>query len=708
MPYFCTPRGNHIGVIALLIAIGFSFPELALSQETLEAGVVQLEDRTIYEPLYFERYAPQTAADMVLQIPGFVLLGGDRFNNGTEVRGLGQGDGNLLINGKRVSTKDNGPVALLSRISVETVDRLEILFQGSPELAGQSGQIVNVITRESDRVTGSFLAQVHTLEEGKTSPFFQGSVNGKLGSTDYTAGIDWYGNHFPQWGPEDAFDADGNKWEIRDEYSAYENRGTSLNLGVSWKGENGQTANLSLLGTHETSYFYEDSDRYDVDEYGGQADLLSLVNFDSDGRENNYEIGGDYSFPFKSGDLELIGLHRYNDALYRDAYADVPLQGDAYYFNSSTQLRKYEDIIRTQYTLQPREGDTLEFALEVVKNSLDTKASFEEDSGYGFEPVFLDGSNIKVSEERAEAGVQYVHLFGTDWIATASLGGEYSRISTDGENHRSDSFLRPKGFLSAVWTVNEKSRLRSRLERSVGQLSFYDFASSTDVNEGTVNGGNTDLVPEQTWRAELALEQQFGANNMLTVVIFAERVDDFIVFVPFEDGSEGRGNIDKLVQTGIDLTATIVTDEIGISGGKIDILGEFHHAKITDPVTGDNVEYQANGYFPFHYRISFRQDIPSTPVAWGVSVEERSDVQVFRLDQVRNNGHSWPQAHRFFIEHKDVFGLTLKLEVEDLFGFTYHNSRVFYEGDRNGPVSGWETSERQSPWIARFSLSGNF
>jgi len=699
---------SRLAVIVLIAAIACAFPLTVLATADTGPGVVQQYDRTIYKPIFFDRYAPQTAADMVAQIPGFTLVGGERFNNGNQARGLGHGDGNLLINGKRPSTKDNGPVALLSRIPAESVERLEILSQGSSELAGQSGQIVNVVTLELEKISGSWLGQVHSLEEGETNPFFQASVNGKLGSANYTAGIDWFGNHYPQWGPEQAFDANGNVWEIRDEYSAFEDRGTTVNFGLAWEGKNGHVANFSLLGTVVESNFYEDSDRYGVTADGDQGDRLTRVKFESDERDHHYEIGGDYSFPVKTGDLKIIGLHRYQDSQDHGRYEDIPLEDSAYFFNFRTQPLKSENIIRTQYTLEPRNGHTLEFALEVVKNTLDTKASFEEDSGSGFVPVFLDGSDIKVDEERGEASVQYSRPFGSAWTTQASLGAEYSKISTDSDPPRSDTFFSPKGFLAASWAVNEKTRLRGRLERSVGQLSFYDFASSTNINEGTINGGNTDLVPDQTWRAELTLEQQFGGNNMLTVVVFAERVDDFIVFVPFEDGTEGRGNIDKLVQTGVDITATIATDRLGIAGGKIDLLGEFHATELTDPVSGKKREHRWNNYFPLHYQISFRQDIPNTAIAWGAILEERSGSLFYRLDQVRKQAHGWPQAHRFFIEHKDVFGMTFKLEVEDVLGFTYKNSRVFYAEGRNGPMTGWESSRRHSPWFARFSLSGNF
>ncbi len=699
---------KKIGSFLLLTIISCTMPITTLASVEAEPDFVIQDDRTVYNPVYFERYAPQTANDMVAQIPGFTLAGAQRFNNNNQARGLSQGDGNLLINGRRPSTKDDSPQVLLGRIPAESVERLEILNNGSTELARQSGQIVNIITRETDMILGSWQAQTHVLENGTSNPFFQGSLNGKWGNSTYTVGINWYNNDFPQWGPESAFDADGHVWEIRDEFSTFYNSGTTANFGLAWEGENGHSSNFSLRGTYVESTFLEDSDRYNVTGDGQQDELLTLVGFVNDEREYSYELGGDYTLPLGTGELKIIGLRRFEDSRFLGAFEDVPVEDSAYFFNSRTKPKETENIIRTLYTLVPREDHVLEFALEGVKNTLDTSATFEEDTGSGFQPLILDGSDIRVSEERGEGSVQYSFPVGDSWIMQASLAAEYSKIAVTGDDPRSDTFLRPKGFLSASWKVNDKTRLRGRLAHSVGQLNFYDFASSQNVNEGTANEGNTELVPDQTWRAEFTLEQKFGANNMLILTVFAERVDDFVIFIPFGDGTEGRGNIDKLMQMGIDFTATIATDSFGIPGGKLDLLGEFHNSKLTDPVTGESREHHWNAYFPVNYQFSFRQDIPDSPIAWGLIVEERSGNQLLRLDQVIVQGHDWPQAHRLFVEHKDVFGMTLKAEIEDAFGFTYRNSRYFYDGDRNGPVTGWESSARHSPWFLRLSLSGNF
>ena len=67
MPHVSIVMKNRFRFMLMLVAISCAFPVLALVEDVTEDGVVQKEDRTIYRPLFFDRYAPQTAADMVIQ-----------------------------------------------------------------------------------------------------------------------------------------------------------------------------------------------------------------------------------------------------------------------------------------------------------------------------------------------------------------------------------------------------------------------------------------------------------------------------------------------------------------------------------------------------------------------------------------------------------------------------------------------------------------
>ncbi len=677
----------------------------------LSAGVMaqtELESREFFAPDYFARYAPQNASDMVAQVPGFTLANNNRGgnNNGAQ-RGLGQGLGNLLINGKRPNTKDDGPQALLARIPAAQVVRIEILNEGSSELSGQSGKIVNVVAAEPKALSTSWRAQYHALEDGFDTPKFDGSVTGKLAGAKFVAGIDVGGNQFPQWGREQHFDASHTPYEMQDEASNYTAKERSANFSMAWDTEAHQ-ANLSLLVVEESGAFEEASDRYIIDPAGLVGAKYADVDYQDKETTQSYELSGDYTWGLESGDLKLIALLR-RASIDTDAfYSDLPVQGSHYLYQSFAEAEESENILRGVYSFEPVSGHKFELAGEVVENVLDTHSTFQEDVGDGFTALTLDGSDTEVSEERAEVSLQYSSSLSETLSFQASLGGEYSKISVDGDEPRSESFVRPKGYVSFSWAQSDDLRIRSRIERSVGQLDFYDFASSTNANDGTSLGGNTALVPDQTWRAELSFERQLGLGNSLTLTAFVDTVEDFITFVPMSDGGEGKGNIDSLDRRGIDISATFSTERFGVPGGKLDLQAEIHSDEMKDPLTGDTIEYRRNGHRPEYYYIGFRQDIPQSPWAWGVLLEERSGNITYRRSSIRDQDHSGLQAHRLFVEHKDVWGLVAKLEVEDVFGFTYENDRTWFVGDRGGEISRRELGERHSPWVARLVLSGTF
>ena len=106
--------------------------------------------RQTYFPADFSQFVPRSALDLVKQVPGFNL------DEGGDERGFGQADTNVLINGRRVSGKSNGPAEALERLSVDSVIRLEVVDGASLDIGGISGQVVNVITATERDVTGLY------------------------------------------------------------------------------------------------------------------------------------------------------------------------------------------------------------------------------------------------------------------------------------------------------------------------------------------------------------------------------------------------------------------------------------------------------------------------------------------------------------------------------------------------------------------------
>ncbi len=95
-----------------------------------------------YPAAFFARYQPNTALDMVQQIPGFQL------DNGSSERGFGASAGNILINDRRLSAKQDLPASILERIPASRVERIDLIRGqvGNIDMLGQS-VVANVVLR---------------------------------------------------------------------------------------------------------------------------------------------------------------------------------------------------------------------------------------------------------------------------------------------------------------------------------------------------------------------------------------------------------------------------------------------------------------------------------------------------------------------------------------------------------------------------------
>ena len=177
-----------------LVALALPLSSPALGQETAAAVTTTVtastdlqprseNGRQVYEPSQFARFAPQTAFDMVQEIPGF------RISALSADRGLVEASQNVLINGQRITGKSNDAETALRRIAISSIIRLEIADAATFNVSGINGQILNVVTK-SNALQGNFNWRGRV--RGRIKPMFTNAevnISGKLGKGDFTLGL---------------------------------------------------------------------------------------------------------------------------------------------------------------------------------------------------------------------------------------------------------------------------------------------------------------------------------------------------------------------------------------------------------------------------------------------------------------------------------------------------------------------------------------
>ncbi len=145
---------------------------------------------TSYPPSFFAQANPTSALDMVTLLPGF------SFDRGGGVRGFGGGAGNVLIDGARPASKDDGLDETLKRIPASSVSHIDLVSGGAAGIDMQGKSIIANVVLRTDRGAKLLLAASTTRSyygrlEGA------GRVEGSLqkGATSYEGSI-LLGNFF--------------------------------------------------------------------------------------------------------------------------------------------------------------------------------------------------------------------------------------------------------------------------------------------------------------------------------------------------------------------------------------------------------------------------------------------------------------------------------------------------------------------------------
>lgn len=628
---------------------------------------------------------------MVRQIPGFSIAEGE------DRRGLGQGGSNVLINGERFSGKSNDVVAELGRIGAANVIRIELIDGATLNLPGLTGQVVNIVSKV-DSLTGQFRWSPRVRFRRTDPQLLDGevSVSGKSGRIAYTLSLSNDSFRNGNAGIERVLDAAGIVTDRRYEELYVSGDQPRIAAGIKYTGDTGQIGNLNLSFERPWTRITEDSDG----EVVRDRDYLETE------KEYNYEIGGDFAFPLWGGNLKLIGLRRFEHSpfftrIFLDFEDGRPREGNSL----ATVIDETETIARAEYGWKAGGADW-QFNLEGAINALDTTADLKIlDAAGTFNPIPLPGSDATVEEKRAEIGLSYGRPLSAKLTLQTSLGAEYSQISQNGAGGLTRSFVRPKGFVSLAWKPARTLDLSLRLQRDVGQLDFFDFVASADLGAENQNSGNPDLVPQQSWNIDFQATQNLGSLGSINAKAFVNFVEDIVDQIPIGATGEAPGNIDSATIWGIAFDTTFKLDSIGWTGVRFDIDYSYRKSSLADPLTGIRRRISEEDIHSFNAEL--RYDIPGGNWAVGGNYSDFSKANEVRLSQLAEFPIDGGDLG-FYVENKDVGGLTVRAGLANLIGTNEAFRRTFYVARRDGPVAFVEDRDRFFGPIVTLDVNGSF
>ncbi len=663
-----------------------------------------------YPASFFARYQPNTALEMIIQVPGFQLDDGD------SDRGFASSAGNILINDRRPSTKQDAPSAILARIPSSQVERIE-LIRGQIrhiDLQGQS-VVANVILLDVDqaavRWSGSYR---YNFDFGSTMAGGI-SVSDRWRDVEFNSGVELRDFARGDFTPQSVLDGDGGLIEDRfDTLNMDGFRGTANLNAAKRLGETFVRLNTKIgRDTRE-------GERISERTLQTPGSLPTEERFPEEYEGGDFEVGIDAERTLRTdllGKAIFLYINQDENAIASQVSLDtsgVQLRERI----SDTDTQTTETIARVELVWTGSAGHTVQINLEGALNTLDNKLLQTEDLGAG--PIIVDvpGANSRVEEIRWDMLLKDTWTLG-HYQFEYGLGAEVSTITQtgDAEQERDFSFLKPQ--LAFTYAPHQGKQTRISIRRTVSQLDFRDFVSSTIFEDDDLALGNPDLSPETTWKLELGYERRFGQDSVVKLTAFHDWVSDVEDLLPLAPTLEAPGNIGDGRRWGVELKSTWPLERLGLKGAKIDINGRWQDSTVEDPVTGEDRVFTSRRrfgrLFPLAFRVEnqyaitvdFRQDFEEARVAWGWDVRTRGERPIFRVDEL-DIGDDGTEFNAF-IETTRWFDLKIHFVAGNILDAPETRDRTVYVAERDlSPVERQEIRSRIRGFRVDLTVNGNF
>jgi hypothetical protein len=682
---------------------------VVMAQDTPDESVDSAQDGVVtYTASFFRRYQPNTALDMVQRVPGFTL------DDGGDLRGFGGAAGNILINDRRPSTKQDSPSAILSRISADLVDRIELIRVKvrDIDLLGQT-IVVNVIILENAPAAVRWEAFLRVNTDYGTTPYGSISLSDKWSDIEYNVGMDYRRTRYGDPGVIQRFDDSDVLFEIRDDLDRV--KGYDLNgyfNASTWLGKN--FVQLNSRAAKMPRDMMITSTR--IPQLAGGETTTRI--FDDNRHLNILELGVDGERVLRQdllGKAILLYSHAGRDP--SSSVLDLDASGSQTRFQDEIVKRvENEFISRLELDWAGITSHAIQFDIERAFNSLKSTLEATDDTGSGPVVVDVPGGNTRVEEVRWNFLIRDTWSLGK-FDFEYGMTYESSTISQTGDANQERSFEYFKPRVVLTYSPERGKQTRLRVEREVSQLDFGDFVTTTVFTDNNVTLGNPELRPDRTWVAELSQEYRYGDIGVVKLTAFHHWIKDTLDFLPLSPTFEATGNIGDARRWGGIFETTIPLEWLRLTGARLDFKLRLQDSNVIDPVTGNGRVLSGQGGFRFDVTfngenkyaviVDFRQDLEDARVSWGWTFAERGERPLFKADELDIFNESIDL--NAFIETTRWFGLKFAVEAQNILDNLQTRDRYIYTAGRElSPLLLRERREGDNGTRLVFKVSGTF
>ncbi|MRX06597.1 hypothetical protein GJ697_01965 [Pseudoduganella sp. FT25W] len=598
-----------------------------------------------YTPDYFTQFQAATAMDMVNRLPGFV------FDGGNASRGV---SGNVLINGKRPTSKTEALGDVLGRIPTAAVERIEVINGGAGGIDMQGyATVANLLLKQMDLVSMTTNASSYLMPDGSLAPSLDGNYSLKRGDKNINVTLGW--SRSPDTGQGQGYRTtvyagSAPAAEVRVAGAGIaDNKTIKLNYGQDLL--DGQ---LSWNGAYNP-WTYHSLASYD-------AATRSLNSNDNAG--HTLEQGLAYTRDLAHGaSLDLKALYRSSGI---DADSGFVSGGNS--GHSVTTSSASEQVLGGQLSWQALDGVVIRGGIERAVTTNDSSVSNNPQAA------------AWVQEARVEGQLSSAWQVDNTLSAEAGVKVSHASLANSAEQADAKAYVYPKPRLRLALSPTPALQLRLRMEREISQLNFGDAAAYFGMADKSLRAGYPDVVPAKTWLCEGAVEYRFWERGTAMLSYTQSHVSDVIDRMQIRTPNavyDVAGNIGDASADSVTGMLNLPTDSWALPQGLLKLSTTWRSSSVTDPATLET--RRLSGEQPLGWRIEFSQDLPSQRTAWGFSVDNGwSNDSWQTAERDTSSGSGWARA---FVNYRPASNMMLTLELNNLASRVITYDRTHYAGN---------------------------
>ncbi|CAM0999427.1 TonB-dependent receptor [Rhodanobacter sp. Root179] len=540
----------------------------------------------VYDQQFFAKFEPVSVGDQLRRVPGVAFVGDVGESVAPEMRGLGNGYTQILVNGRAVPGIGNDRSVAVDRIPAEIIDRIEIVRSPSADFDSQGvGGTINIILKDGATLPPGVIVRVGETWDKKTGRIRPNAAVSWSGRNDantvfYSLTVDAQKRFNEKHAIQEVVDGDtvgfsdavaagsnGRGLQSWDDISKSratgreeqgderESKDLSFNGDVTWRMSDVSSLRLDAFAIKTRRTEYENTRTYEGDGSVGGLDLanpeLKFENTPID--EDSYGLSALFNTSFNDRtDFEAyLGRNSTKGSEVKHYFKDTPDTRDKNKGTAADDKNWMADasITRRMPDLASSMGlDAATLKVGVQVKNKDRTYTESELSGLSKSTQKGTEGRFDYKEDRFDTYATVDWEFSPTFTLTTGVRGEKTRtkqdyVTTNYVNYVQDAqttghadshefMLNPSSHLQ--WKLTDADQLRFSVARTVRRPSVEQLVPSVTLEspgEWDVTIGNPDLKMERSLGFDLGYEHSIGKSGIVGVNLFQRNISDLIGMV---------------------------------------------------------------------------------------------------------------------------------------------------------------------------------